>query len=145
MNQDDVKYAVETLNFTKSLPHGLQPKFVGIVAKCSKAMVIPKMTPLFTEGDTEGEEGYILLEGEVAVRSLQKPEFSVWGPELIGETKQFNPNNIRTATIEAVEDVKVLSFQWPEFWNVANKNLDEKETGQLKEALSNYAWEHFSG
>lgn len=145
MNQDDIRYAVETLNFTKSLPHALQPKFVGIIAKCSKALTIPKMTPLFTEGDSEGEEGYILLDGEVAVRSIQKPEFSVWGPELIGETKQFNPNNIRTATIEAMDDVKVLTFQWPEFWEAAKKSLNETEIEQMKEALSNYAWEHFSG
>lgn len=145
MNQDDIRYTVETLNFTKGLPHALQSKFVNIIAKCSKAQTIPRMTPLFTEGDTEGDEGYILLDGEVAVRSVQKPEFSVWGPELIGETKQFNPNSIRTATVEALEDVKVLRFEWADFWAAAIQSLNEEEVAQMKEALSNYAWEHFSG
>ncbi len=145
MNQDDIKYAVETLNFTKSLPYALQEKFVKIIAKCSTAETLREMSPLFTEGDTEGDEGYILLEGEVAVRSSQKAEFSIFGPELIGETKQFNPNNIRTATLEAMEEVKVLKFEWDDFWTYARGMLSEEEVARMKEGLSNYAWEHFSG
>lgn len=145
MNQDDIRYTVETLNFTKGLPHALQAKFVHIVAKCSKAETIRGMTPLFREGDTEGDDGYILLDGEIIVRSKQKAEFSVWGPELIGETKQFNPNNIRTATVEAVDDCKVLKFEWADFWTFARGMLNEQELAQMKEGLSNYAWEHFSG
>jgi CRP-like cAMP-binding protein len=145
MNQDDIRYTVETLNFTKGLPHALQAKFVRIIAKTSKAETIRPMTPLFKEGETEGDEGFILLDGEISIRSSQKGEFSVWGPELIGETKQFNPNNIRTANVETVSDCKVLRFEWDDFWTYARGMLSEEEVAQLKESVSNYAWEHFSG
>lgn len=145
MNADDIRYTVETLNFTKFLPGPLQQKFVDIVLDCSKPHKVPRTTTLFSEGDTEGDEGYILLEGEISISNLQKPEFTVSGPELIGEMKQFNPNNLRTSTVEAVDDLKVLLFNWADFWASAKKlGLSPEDEKQMKDALSNYAWEHFS-
>jgi CRP-like cAMP-binding protein len=144
MNPDDVHDAMCKMSFMHALPAELKSKVARILQNISKLRRVPLGTAWLREGEHSENKGYILLEGAVSIRKQDSLGHSEDAPELLGEIMQFNPQQMRTATVVATEDCVVMRFVWDEFWERAEESLSAPEQEKVKTALEGFAWEHFS-
>jgi len=100
---------------------------------------------LFTEDEQSDEVGYVLLDGSVTIQRQDGESVTCSGPELLGEIQMLNPKHTRTATVIVGNDVKVLKFNWRNFFQIAEDLFDPDDLVALREALANLAWKHFTG
>ena len=136
---------ISDLAFIQAFPGALRHRVVTMIQDVSEPQDIKQGTILLTKGDTTSNDGYILLEGTVEVLRGDIPTTTVHPPALLGEVKQFNPVHERIADVTALQDLKVLHFNWEDFNAAAVKCLSESDLALFLNALSEYAWQHIVG
>lgn len=94
--------------------------------------------------DTDTDKGYLVIDGDISIQKKDSPEIVKPGPELIGEMGQMNPSRVRTASVTASTDVRLIQFSWSRLNGALLKRLNEEEMTALKSALQQYAWGHFT-
>ena len=136
---------ISDLPFIQAFPDALRNSIVTMIQDVSEPQDIKQGTILLKKGDTTSNDGYILLEGTVEVLREDIPITTVHPPALLGEVKQFNPVHERIADVTALQDLKVLRFNWDDFNAAAVKCLGESDLALFLNALSEYAWQHIVG
>lgn len=144
MPADPIRDTITQLRFFGEIPREARDRVADAFIQVGKRRRLPEGTRLFTQGEEGTDEGYILLEGDVLVTKSTGMGLECPAPELLGEMKQFNPNKLRTATVEAMNDIEVLAFSWPAFEKAVQAKLNDAERKALRAALQNYAWQHFT-
>lgn len=145
MEPADIRSTLTTLPFIQALPEGMRNEMIDVILEITEPADIEKETELFTEGERGSDVGYFLLEGDVEVRKSVNFDIQVSAPELLGEMKQFNPVGLRTATVESLTPLQVLSFDWSDFRNATEDHFSPEDLAILEKALEDYAWQHFTG
>lgn len=145
MDQEDIRDVLERVSFVQALPENMRDEMLDIISEISEPVTIEEGTVLFTEGERGSDVGYFLLKGEVDVRKSNGMDSTCPAPELLGEMKQFNPVGLRTATIESLTDLELLSFDWADFRAATEDYFSPEELKSLEEVMENYAWQHFIG
>ena len=136
---------ISDLPFIQAFPDALRNSIVTMIQDVSEPQDVKQGTVLLKKGDTSSNHGYILLEGTVEVLREDIPITTVHPPALLGEVKQFNPVHERIADVTALQDLKVLRFNWDDFNAAAVKTLNESDLALFLNALSEYAWQHIVG
>ncbi len=136
---------ISDLPFIQAFPSALRHRIATMIEDISDLKEIKQGEVLLTKGDTTSNDGYILLEGTVEVLREDIPITTVHPPALLGEVKQFNPHHERIADVTALQDLKVLQFNWEDFNAAAEERLGEAHLSLFREALSEYAWQHIVG
>ena len=133
-----------TLRFMGDLNASAREKVVRAFEATGTEKTLPPATQIFQEGDLDSDKGYVLLQGDIRVLKPSAPEIVVSAPELLGEMARFNPTAARTATIEAVDEVRVLAFAWSRFDEALTRMCSPEESEQIQNVLHGYAWDHFT-
>lgn len=141
-DQDDIENHLAGLSLMLDLPSGARHGVLGILRDLGTRASIPAGETLFTEGDTAGDTGYVLLSGSVHVHKSYSPDSTAIAPAILGEVKQFLPDSARTATVRAVEELDVLEFDWNRFNTELERKLDTHDLDVVRQALLGYAWTH---
>lgn len=136
---------ISDLPFIQAFPGTLRQRIAKMIVDISNLREIKEGEVLFIKGDTTSNHGYILLEGTVEVLREDIPTTTVHPPALLGEVKQFNPLHERIADVTALQDLKVLHFNWGDFNAAAAERLSESDLALFQNALSEYAWQHIVG
>ena len=132
------------LRFMGELNVSAREKIIRAFEATGTEKTIPAATQIFQEGDLDSDKGYVLLQGDIRVIKSTGPEITVSAPELIGEMVQFNPTAVRTATIEALGDVRVLSFAWSRLDEALIRICSPEDSEKIQKVLQGYAWAHFT-
>ncbi len=136
---------ISDLSFIQAFPDALRHRVVTMIQDVSSPQDIREGTILLRKGDTTSNDGYILLEGTVEVLREDIPTTTVHPPALLGEVKQFNPVHERIADVTALQDLRVLHFNWEDLNATAVERLSESDLALFLNALSEYAWQHIVG
>lgn len=136
---------ISALPFIQAFPSALRHRIATMIEDISDAKQMKQGEILFAKGDSTSNDGYILLEGTVEVLREDIPITTVHPPALLGEVKQFNPHHERIADVTALQDLKVLHFDWADFNAAAKARLSETDLALFYNALSEYAWQHIVG
>lgn len=145
MEQEDIRDVLKAVPFVQALPDSIRDDLLDIILEISEPVTIEEGTILFTEGERGSDVGYFLLKGDVEIRKSNGMDSSCPAPELLGEMKQFNPVGLRTATVESLTDLDLLSFDWADFRAATEDYFPPDDLKALEDVMENYAWQHFIG
>ena len=144
MDSSEVDSVLREMKFMQRLPEGLRGNVAVILQEVSELRSVPEGAAWVREGEQTQNKGYILVKGAVAIQKTGAPEHLESAPELLGEIMQFNPVQLRTATVVATEDCVVMRFFWDDFWAKIKDSLSEGDEETVKAAIESFAWEHFN-
>lgn len=139
---DDLEFRLAGLSLLLDLPSTARHEVLSMLLEIGKREIVSEGETIFSEGDTAGDTGYVLLSGSVKVEKSYSESTICFAPALIGEAKQFVPGSARTATVRALDDLDVLRFDWNRFHGESERRLDEHDLNVLGKALLGYAWTH---
>ena len=144
MESDAIPAVLAEIPFMHALPDSTRNDLTRIIMDVSSLETIEEGTVVFTQGEPGTDIGYFLLEGDFEVLKSGAMTLQKSGPELLGEMKQFNPVGLRTATVNALTSLDVLTFKWTELHSTLEAGLSADAFQAVEQALENYAWEHFT-
>lgn len=143
MNESELASRLRELPLIRPLPEDAKARAAGVFLRVSKTMMYEDGDSLIKERALGGQDGYVLLEGEVVIHKEAKAPVVVAAPALLGEMLQFNPRAQRTATVRARGQATALKFPWEEFYAQAKQTLSEAEKDLLLESIERSVWERF--
>ena len=144
MESNAIPAVLAEIPFMHALPDSTRDDLIRVIKDVSTPETIEEGTVVFTQGEPGTDIGYFLLEGDIEIAKSGAIPLQKSGPELLGEMKQFNPVGLRTATVNALSSLDVLSFKWPELHSALEAYLSADAFQAVEQALENYAWEHFT-
>lgn len=144
MDNKHITGAIQQLKVFAPLGVPLRQTVADLMVSIGVLRRINKGTTWMKSGVPSENKGYILLQGSANIRKLNAPESSCIAPELLGEGMQYNPTHTRTASVTATEDCAVLRFEWEEFWKVIGETLSDEQQAEVRKAIEECAWEHFT-
>ena len=144
MDKETARQIVSGMAALSPLNASLRARVASIFLEISAPKRVAPDTTLFHAGDASNGMGVVLLEGELTIDKQENPSVTAYAPDLIGEMAQLNPTRQRTATVIAATELKVLTFTWQKFSEVAMTKLSEAELKSVTEALKAHAWRHFT-
>jgi CRP-like cAMP-binding protein len=137
---------IANLSFMLGLDGDVRAKVAAALIETSRRELVAKGSALFRAGDdASADEGYVLLEGAAVIARPDGPAVEVRAPALLGEMKQFNPENRRMADVTATKDLDVLRFNWAALYDNLAQRLTSEQVAAFREELRRYAWTHFLG
>lgn len=139
---NEMRNRLAQLSLVKSVPAVMRPRTVMIFLGIGQEGKANKGFTLFTQNDEHDDTAYVLLEGAVTVEKDDAPSVEVRAPHLLGETVQFSPLKVRTATVTSSSQVRLLRFTWTGFFQTAEDLFTHEEIDHLKQALEEVAWGH---
>ena len=121
------------------LPDPMQKRFVELVLSVAERGEMSAGDVLFKQGDTNTDQGCLILEGAVKVTRADGEVRYLEGPDILGEVQLFTPQAERTATIEVVFGGTMLTFRWHDLGVKAQAEFSEEELSQLREIIRHSA------
>lgn len=144
MEQNQVHEQIRALSFMAGLPEPAKAAIVSVIDTVGKQDKVPTGTVLFRQGSVGTPMGCIVLSGEVRISKPNSPEITCYAPELLGETKQVNPDAHRTATVDALTDLVVIKFNWTSFESHLATIATDGDVTKIEQALQDFAWRHIT-
>lgn len=117
------------------IPEDTRVRLAEILRRVSKPVSYRDGDALISQRALGGQDGFVLLQGEVRVEKEGAEPIVLRAPALLGEMLQFNPRGQRTATVRAQGNAVALRFAWQEFYAQAKQALSEREQDALLEAI----------
>ncbi|MBI4559109.1 MAG: cyclic nucleotide-binding domain-containing protein [Candidatus Hydrogenedentes bacterium] len=145
MTLQQIEQAVASLSLMLTLADHVKERVVAAFKEVSQLKELKPGDGLFAEGDSDSDEGYILLSGSVKVETADGFSTQVFPPELLGEMKQFHFGGSaeRMADVSVIEPSEVLQFSWARLHASLSERLDANALAEFENALQSYAWMHF--
>lgn len=144
MDKEIARQTIVGMAALSPLNPSLRARVASIFLEISSPKRVAPNTTLFRAGETSNDVGIVLLEGELNIEKQGNPSVTAYAPDLIGEMAQLNPMRQRTATVSAATELKVLTFGWNKFNEIALAKLSEAELQSITDALQTHAWRHFT-
>jgi hypothetical protein len=144
MEPDQLHEQIRAIPFMSGLSNPARAAFVSAVVSVGKQEKVPTGTVLFVKGSQGAPMGCIVLTGEVRISKTNSPELICYAPELLGETKQVNPDAHRNATVDAVTELDVIKFNWTSLKSQLTQIATETDVVAIEKALEDYAWRHIT-
>jgi hypothetical protein len=144
MEPDQLHEQIRAIPFMAGLSNPARAAFVSAVVSVGKQEKVPTGTVLFVQGSQGAAMGCIVLTGEVRISKPNSPELICYAPELLGETKQVNPDAHRNATVDAVTELEVIKFNWTSLKSQLAQIATEIDVLAIEKALEDYAWRHIT-
>ncbi|MBM3289521.1 MAG: hypothetical protein FJY92_05160 [Candidatus Hydrogenedentes bacterium] len=145
MNDAERAQRLHGLPLLRPLPDDARARAASVIARVAVETVFTDGEALIKQRALGGRDGYVLIDGQVAIEKETGGPIVVDAPALLGEMLQFNPRAQRTADVRARGAVIALKFAWQDFYAEAKRSLSDAEQGQLMEAIERSAWERFGG
>lgn len=144
MRQDELRKYLNEVDFFGGLSRDVQDHLTAVFQAISEEKTLPEGLVLFRAGEKGSNRGYVILEGDFSVQKPNTPMVHAESPDLLGEIELFNPSKQRTATVEAMTDLKVLEFQWSDFMAKCKELLKPEQYTTVRDAIESHAWQHFA-
>jgi len=142
MNLSGVREKIIRVPFVSQLPAQLRERMGMVLLWIGEIGDVASGDRLFNEGEHEGHYGILLLEGRAEVRRGENGErIAVSAPNLFGEMKQFMPEDERVATVEALDEGRILQFGWHDFVLACAQVFTKEEQTEIKDCIINAASE----
>lgn len=122
------------------LPDDMRQRFVMILLWLSDTREVSREEKLFEQGDSDSDDGCLILEGMVRVKTESASNKTIEAPDILGEVQLFTPNRQRTATVEVVVGGIVLTFSWHALAKTAREYFSDDEFTELKRVITESAW-----
>lgn len=145
MSQTSQRQAIENLPFMLEFAEPLQHVVATSFLYVSAHEELDRGAQLIKEGDTESEDGFVLMKGSVLIQQRGQRVATVYAPALLGEMKQFNLQQATRAGVVTAEESGVLRFTWNKLYAALNERLSDDDIQSFRTALERYAWQHFFG
>jgi hypothetical protein len=136
---------VKDLSVLLELPDLLRNRVATTLLRVSTFSNLDSGTALYKEGDRSTDDGYVLLNGDVAINRSDGFATTLQAPAILGEMQQFHlaNNACRIATVIAGRDVSVLHFAWDDLYNTLAGELTHDELNLVRDVLRSQAWMHY--
>lgn len=122
------------------LPEGMRERFVMILLWLSDTREVSREETLFEQGESNTDNGCLILEGMVRIKTESAANKTIEAPDILGEVQLFTPNRQRTATVEVIVGGSVLTFSWHELASTAKEHFSDAEFADLKRVITESAW-----
>ncbi len=145
MTEHPLDGRIESLSLMLDLDPEIQQGFIASLKDVGGIAGVNKGDHLFNEGDSNANDGYVVLKGTLTIASSGGFENELFAPVLVGEMKQFSfsGDEARVANVTAAADLEVLRFDWAALYKSLGERLSDKQIEDFRCALRRYAWMHF--
>jgi CRP-like cAMP-binding protein len=145
MNEHPLDGRIEHLSLMLDLDEEVQRQFIAALKDVGRIAAVNSGCTLFDEGDSDSDDGYVVLRGSLLIESSSGFNNTLFAPVLVGEMKQFafGDDEARRASVTAAADLEVMAFEWPKLYAALEKSLEAEQLNAFKEALRRYAWMHY--
>lgn len=129
------------LSFLEKLSATAKECICGILDDISEETLVAEGENILREGHLGFGAGYILLEGKVELERPCRDAVELDAPVVLGEISRFSQDDVRTATVDAKSDGKLIRFSWDELYSRAEKELSEEDNRAFRHAVEGVVWE----
>lgn len=144
MHLSEIRNQICAIPIFHDLPELVRARICMILLGLGHEVTATDGQVLFEEGESDNDVAYILLDGKVRVEKTETPIVTAAAPDLLGEVVKFSPLALRSATVTAEGEVKLLKFFWAPFFEAASMVFQPEEQIQVRQALEDIAWGHFA-
>ena len=139
MNKDQTQSKLRQTLLVKLLPDPMQDRFIEILLSVSEQKQAETGATLFKLGDTNADQGCLLLEGMLKVTRGDGEVRYIEAPDIVGEVQLFKPQAERTATVDVVIGGSMLTFAWKAMAAAAKDVFSEDEMAALRDNIMHIA------
>ena len=129
------------LPFLRRLPDTTQERVCVLLDEISKKTTVAEGKKVLREGHLVFSSGYILLEGTIQIERKGLALIELDAPIVLGEISRFSQDDLRTATVRATSDGRLLRFSWDDLYERAQKELTEENNEAFLHAIERVVWE----
>jgi len=137
----DNRQVLAGLTFLGKLPDKAQEAVCGILNDISSESSVEEGENLLREGHLGFGSGYILIEGTVELDRPGLDSLTLDAPALLGEISRFSKDDVRTATVDARSNLRLLRLSWDTLYERAEEALSEEEYKIFRNAVEAVVWE----
>ena len=145
MDLSTIRERVLATPLVKKLPAAMHQRFAQALLWISETKDVARTQNLIEQGEKHSDEGVLILEGMVRVKTEDGISKTIEAPDILGEIQLFTPGRARTATVEVVVGGKILTFGWTALAQECRGVFTEDEMRTLKEAIYSSAWTREKG
>ena len=142
MNNDEARTIIEGTQLLAQAEGASRDALVDLFLEVGELLSVGPGEQLLHEGDVGGEQGYILLSGDVEVSREGGGALTLSAPATLGEMQQLNPSSVRTATVKTATECDVLKFNWTMLY-MESARLDDDAQRQLQDGIEHIVWDRF--
>ena len=129
----------------KKLPPEMHQRFTQSLLWIGETKEASRTQHLIEQGEKHEDQGVLILEGMVRIKTEDGVSKSIEAPDILGEIQLFTPGRARTATVEVVGGGLILVFSWDALAQECRRIFNEDEMRTLKEAIYSSAWTREKG
>lgn len=128
------------LPFLRRLPDATQERICILLEEISKKTTLAEGEKLLREGHLAFASGYILLEGTIQIEREGLDPIELDAPVMLGEISRFSQDDVRTATVHATSDGRLLRFSWDDLYEGAEQGLSKENNEAFRRAIERVVW-----
>lgn len=117
----------------------MRDRFIDMLLSVSEEDGVVAGQILFTIGETNVDQGCLILEGAVKVTLADHVVKYMEAPDLLGEVQLFMPQAKRTATVEVVFGGPILRFKWHDLGSLAKHEFSGDELEEFRDIVKHSA------
>lgn len=129
------------LPFLRKLSDTTQERVRVLLDDISEKTTVAEGETLLQEGSLVFASGYILLKGTIQIEREGLALIELDAPIVLGEISRFSQDDLRTATVRATSNGRLLRFSWDDLYEHAEKELSEENNKAFLRAIERVVWE----
>ncbi len=145
MDLSSIRERILSTPLVKKLPAAMHQRFTLALLWISQTKEVSRTQHLIEQGEKHVDEGVLVLEGMVRVKTEDGVSKTIEAPDILGEIQLFTPGRARTATVEVVVGGQILVFAWSALAQECQRVFDESEMKTLRDAIYSSAWTREKG
>ncbi len=145
MDLSTIRERILATPLVKKLPAPMHQRFAQALLWISETKEVARTQHLIEQGEKHSDQGVLVLEGMVRVKTEDGVSKTIEAPDILGEIQLFTPGRARTATVEVVVGGKILTFAWAALAQECRSAFNDDEMHTLKEAIYSSAWTREKG
>jgi len=145
MDLSTIRERILSTPLVKKLPAPMHQRFAQALLWISDTKDVARTQNLIEQGEKHSDQGVLILEGMVRVKTEDGVSKTIEAPDILGEIQLFTPGRARTATVEVVVGGKILAFAWTTLAQECQRIFSDDEMKTLREAIYSSAWTREKG
>jgi hypothetical protein len=145
MDLSTIRERILATPLVMKLPAPMHQRFAQSLLWIAQTKEVSRAQHLIEQGEKHQDQGVLILEGMVRIKTEEGVSKSIEAPDILGEVQLFTPGRARTATVEVVVGGEILVFSWDGLAQECRRIFSEDEMRTLKEAIYSSAWTREKG
>mgnify|MGYP001579323542 CR=1 FL=1 len=145
MELSTIRERILATPLVKKLPEPMHQRFAQALLWISDTKEVLRTQHLIEQGEKHSDQGVLVLEGMVRVKTEDGVSKTIEAPDILGEIQLFTPGRARTATVEVVVGGQILAFAWTALAQECQRTFNEAEMKPLRDAIYSSAWTREKG